>query len=211
MHANREAWRIFCKVMLKHFKRGNWHHRPSPVIAWRMAMAARWICLGCPAGREPRFYKKALRLYALMAALVLLALPAYAQEVATSDRVEICSVVGGQTYSQRHRHTSRWMKAEVYRKAGVDPEMIHARDSYHRPVYEVDHIVPLAAGGADTLANLVLQPGTGMWNYHVKDELEAEAKRRICSKGADPIDVQKWFIGDWREAYKQVFGTPIAQ
>ncbi len=57
IHANREAWRVFWSVMLKHFKRGNWHHRPEFVIAWRCAMAARWICLGCPIGRQPRYLK----------------------------------------------------------------------------------------------------------------------------------------------------------
>ncbi len=55
MHADREAWRIFWRVLLKHLKRGNWHPRPNPVIAWRCAMAGRWICRGCPAGKAPRY------------------------------------------------------------------------------------------------------------------------------------------------------------
>lgn len=62
-HANREAWRAWCGVMFKHWKRGNWHHRPSPIIAWRAAMATRWICLGCPMTRIPG-YPQRMRGYA---------------------------------------------------------------------------------------------------------------------------------------------------
>jgi hypothetical protein len=57
-HANRVAWRIFWAVLLKHWKRGNWHHRPELYIAWRAAVSGRWICLGCPMDRVPRWLKR---------------------------------------------------------------------------------------------------------------------------------------------------------
>lgn len=57
-YANRVAWSVWRGVMFKHWRRGNWHHRPEPIIAWRTAMAARWICLGCPSRKDPRYLRR---------------------------------------------------------------------------------------------------------------------------------------------------------
>ncbi len=47
-HENAEALRVFWSVLSKHWKRGNWHHRPQPWIALKMALCARMICKGPP-------------------------------------------------------------------------------------------------------------------------------------------------------------------
>jgi hypothetical protein len=49
--------RGFARVLLRHC-RLLWHHRPEPVIAWRMAVATRWICRGCPMNRVPRYLRR---------------------------------------------------------------------------------------------------------------------------------------------------------
>lgn len=60
-YANAEARRIFFGVLLKHLRRGNLYPLPEPIIAWRCATTARWICLGCPPGKQPRYLKHIVR------------------------------------------------------------------------------------------------------------------------------------------------------
>lgn len=43
---------------------------------------------------------------------------------------------------------------------------------------EMDHLVPLAIGGANTAANLWPQPAP---DYGIKDRLENELQRRVCA------------------------------
>lgn len=56
--------------------------------------------------------------------------------------------------------------------------------------YEVDHIIPLELGGADTEKNLRPQAGNRNLNgydasYHVKDQLENELHTRVCAGRLD--------------------------
>lgn len=54
-HPNKEALRIFYQMLTKHYKRGNWHHKPQPILAYRLALSARWICNRCPMNKIPRY------------------------------------------------------------------------------------------------------------------------------------------------------------
>jgi hypothetical protein len=99
------------------------------------------------------------------------------------------------------RLTTPAMKRKAYRTAGLSPT------SPGCPC-EVDHIVPLAAGGADSLANLQIQSYSGRWNAHMKDALEALSKELICKHKVTPAEAQSWFLGDWRPYYIQYFGAP---
>jgi hypothetical protein len=46
---------------------------------------------------------------------------------------------------------------------------------------EVDHLCSIENGGANTLANLWIEPYAGIrWNAHVKDVLENRLHKRIC-------------------------------
>jgi hypothetical protein len=70
------------------------------------------------------------------------------------------------------------------------------------PLYEVDHLIPLCLGGADTLSNLWPQSlhGSG-WNAIDKDRLEKCACKLACS-GTVPQKVLADSISrNWMNAY----------
>lgn len=122
--------------------------------------------------------------YRAVFVLLMVAAPAYAQEIASTDVLEVCASDGrgGSAYSRAHR---------VVRRHGIRG-------------YELDHIVPLCLGGADTDANVRPQP---LDEARVKDRLETHACRQVCAGRVTLATAQAWFTGDWRAAYREQFGT----
>lgn len=122
--------------------------------------------------------------YHVVVGLLLLAAPACAQEIASTDVREVCASDGrgGSAYSRAHR---------VVRRHGIRG-------------YELDHIVPLCLGGADTDANVRPQP---LDEARVKDRLEAHACRSVCAGRVTLATAQAWFTADWRAAYRAQFGA----
>lgn len=76
-------------------------------------------------------------------------------------------------YARKARHVTEAEKREVFRLAGIP--------AIHRPLYEVDHIVPLALGGSNDLENLQAQPWEGPDGAHLKDRVEAWGYRQVCA------------------------------
>jgi hypothetical protein len=82
--------------------------------------------------------------------------------------------------------------------------------------YEEDHLISLQLGGsADDEGNLWPEHYSGKWGARVKDTLEGELNRRICSDASDPDHItlkegQDAISKDWKAAYaKYVCGrTP---
>src|SRR6266699_1110250 len=118
-------------------------------------------------------------------AVICAALPAFAEDlqtrpdpertpglVASTDQADVCGRVDGLTYSQRHRETTQEMKNAVYAAYGINKA---GRD------FEVDHRVPLCAGGADDEKNLWPQEGWQHPSFHDKDRLETFVCRAICT------------------------------
>lgn len=76
--------------------------------------------------------------------------------------------------------------------------------------YELDHRVPLEAGGAPSdPRNLWLESYLGPWNAHMKDKLETYARRQVCS-GRMTLDAARamFLAPDWRVEYVKAFGQP---
>lgn len=117
--------------------------------------------------------------------------------IASTDKADICGFSEGLSYSKRHRHTPPELKREIRQRDGCVPPS------------EVDHMVPLALGGADTRENLWCQPGTGTWNYHKKDRLEVTLWEDVCHRHNVSLeDAQAAFTGpDWRIPYCHLFGA----
>ena len=119
--------------------------------------------------------------------------------VADTDQSVVCGVVGGKTYSKRHRQTSAELKAKV-------------RAEYHqRRCGEIDHRLPLALGGADALGNLWCQPAApAPWTYKVKDKLEEHVWEAVCKRHTMTLQQgQAVFLApDWRVEYRKVLGAP---
>lgn len=121
--------------------------------------------------------------------------------IATTDRAEICGVVGGLTYTKRHRVWEH--RDETMIRYGVPPS--------DRRQYEDDDLVPVDAGGNNAdpknhwaeVNNRNAPDGLG---YEAKDWLDAYAKTAICRLNIPVATVQGWFLGDWRVAYRRLRG-----
>lgn len=114
--------------------------------------------------------------------------------VASIDQAEVCGYVGGLSYSKRHRQTTAAMKRTVRWMYG----------NRGRFVGEIDHRIPLAIGGADTLENLWPEPAPG---YRCKDRLEAFAWRAVCRSRSMPLsEAQAIFLTDWRIGFAKYIG-----
>ena len=127
--------------------------------------------------------------------------------VASTDQTDVCGYVGGLSYSKRHRQTPTGLKALIRKRYGQTDNHGDA---------EIDHRVPLALGGEDSVYNLFWEPGDGQgytWTYHLKDRLEVLLWHRVCREHSMPLaDAQAVFLApDWRLYYCQyVGGAPCA-
>jgi hypothetical protein len=79
--------------------------------------------------------------------------------------------------------------------------------------HEIDHMVPLAIGGADDVKNLWCQPEANPWDgedygYHTKDRLEAFLARKVKAATITPRDAQSCILVDWVDCYQRYFGAP---
>ena len=74
--------------------------------------------------------------------------------------------------------------------------------------YELDHLIPLALGGAPAdQRNLWLEPWTGPMNATDKDALEFVLWRLVCRHEVTLRTAQKAIAGNWIEAYRR-YATP---
>jgi hypothetical protein len=120
--------------------------------------------------------------------------------VASTDEAEVCGVVDGKTYSQRHRQTTAAMKAEVFKRYGIEKD---GRE------FEIDHRLELSLGGADDVRNLWPQEGMTHPSFHDKDRLESRVWRMVCKKHSMSLaDAQAIFLGDWIAGYQKMFSEP---
>lgn len=103
-------------------------------------------------------------------------------------------------YTKSVRHTSAALKASIYAEYKVDKKKVHA---------EVDHRIPLTAGGADVKANLWVQDyDSHPFNAHLKDKLEVFIGHAICRRTMTLKQGQAIFLGDWTASYVRYFGRP---
>jgi hypothetical protein len=88
------------------------------------------------------------------------------------------------------------IKRKLLREQGIPPSNISE--------FELDHVVPLALGGAPrSPANLKLQPWEGPDGAKKKDRIEVKLQCLVCS-GQVPLSVAQREIGeDWQAAYRK--------
>jgi hypothetical protein len=145
-------------------------------------------------------------------ALLLVASPAFADSTVVPDPTltpgavrstnigEICS-----TSTRKLRHWSRGRDDRIMREYGLAPGA--------HPQFEVDHLIPLCLGGADSDANLWPEPRRliePIWNAERKDELEARMCSLACSGEIDVGEAQRAVADDWTEAHERLVGEPRA-
>lgn len=89
---------------------------------------------------------------------------------------------------KHERHTSTAQKRAVFLKAGVP------YDKAHRPLYVVDHVVPLELSGLDDVSNMQLQTKA---DGHAKDLVENFLARCVCHEET-PLAVAQRAVVAWR-------------
>lgn len=108
-------------------------------------------------------------------------------------QAEVCAVRWG---TDSRKVTVR-MRRQVFEWYGVP----QAR----RKDYEVDHLIPRSAGGADDVRNLWPQPWVP-W-ARLKDRLETRLHKRVCiTRDLSLEAAQAVFRGDWRDGYERYIG-----
>jgi len=116
--------------------------------------------------------------------------------VLTTDAAKICQP----GYSREVRHTPGALKHQVYVEYGIDKDTGH---------YEIDHLIPLGIGGADSRENLWPESrDTKPWNAVVKDRLENYLHGEVCSGHFTVADAQIAIQSNWIAAYRKYLGEP---
>ncbi len=105
------------------------------------------------------------------------------------------------------RYVTSVMKRRTFHNYGFtgykDPKCIPDKNGRS---CEIDHKIPRALGGADSMKNIWPQPFGGEWNAHDKDRLEVRLHRRVCKTKDMELQVARdCIVKDWIECYKEQF------
>jgi hypothetical protein len=92
-------------------------------------------------------------------------------------------------YSATVRHVPESVKERVYRAYGIR--------AHRQGRYEIDHLVPLAAGGSNSIANLFPEAARPRPGFHEKDRLEVAVRHAVCDRGARLRSLQRRIARDW--------------
>ena len=116
---------------------------------------------------------------------------------------EICN----HGYSKHVRKVPEGLKRTVFAEYGVPGNHEGACGATEEGC-EVDHLISLELGGSNDIKNLWPEPyGGSQWNAHVKDRLENELHRRVCSGSMALEEAQAMIAKDWIAAYRVLFRT----
>lgn len=101
----------------------------------------------------------------------------------------------------RDKLTSAAAKRRVYLWYGITPPKGNAGPNQ---VCELDHVVDLASGGADSLDNLWPECGdpkvpVGEREFKIKDRFAEHDVMRLIKAGADLADIQRRIAADWTQ------------
>jgi hypothetical protein len=115
--------------------------------------------------------------------------------VRTTNTKQVCS-----TTTKQFRNTTEAMKKQACAeyKIAACPKA---------KVMEIDHLISLELGGADEVANLWPQLATypdGSPGFHVKDKLENDLHRLVCTGRMKLTDAQECIRTDWIACAKKV-------
>jgi hypothetical protein len=101
-------------------------------------------------------------------------------------------------------HTSQVRNVSESEKHAVEQEY-GLRPRPYGSSLEIDHIVPLALGGSNAIANLYPERA----GYHVKDRLEDRLAALVCGGRIDLMTARRQIAANWEKLYRRVFGrTP---
>jgi hypothetical protein len=70
--------------------------------------------------------------------------------------------------------------------------------------YEVDHLVPLEAGGSNDIANLWPEAAEPRPGFHEKDQVENHLHDQVCAGRMNLLDAQRAIATDWLQVYRRI-------
>lgn len=163
--------------------------------------------------RDSRRLKRVI-LFCVVAASVMLAVPAFAQEahygkdgpavlpdtkispgdVAITDKSKLCPHAN----TKARRHVTKSEKVKVCAEYGIPASKCNGKN------YEIDHIVSLELGGSNSVANLFPQPWWPHPAAHDKDKLENWTHKQVCDGKMSLSDAQQGIATDWFKLYQQM-------
>jgi hypothetical protein len=105
-------------------------------------------------------------------------------------------------YLKRAPNVEQSLKDDVYAE--------YAIASPQRGEYEIDHLIPLALGGAESIDNLWPEPANNpnSHGFRVKDRLENRLHARVCSRRMTLRAAQRAIQTNWVLAYKRFATQP---
>lgn len=106
--------------------------------------------------------------------------------------VEVIRNPAWRTACVRNGATTPTRKRSVYASYGVKPSK----------TCEIDHLVSIEIGGADTLDNLWPQCGGSPYWFRIKDVVENALAREVQSGKSNLRDVQRGIATDWSQFVK---------
>lgn len=112
--------------------------------------------------------------------------------IRTTDSKDVCSGVSTKNY----RHTTEAEKKLVYQQYGA----------VKKPgvCCEVDHLISLELGGADTVKNLWPEPYLPKPGAHEKDLVENYLHKQVCTGKITLQQAQERISTDWYAVYQEM-------
>ncbi len=107
-------------------------------------------------------------------------------------------------YTQTVRNVSTKLRKQVYQEYGIPYPM-------PRGSFEVDHLIPLALGGNNDIANLFPEAAEPTPGFREKDIVEVYLQEQVCSGKADLKVAQKQIAEDWTAIYNNLSPEDIAR
>lgn len=107
-------------------------------------------------------------------------------------------------YTKTVRSVSAKMHEQVFAEYGIAYPQPHGS-------YEVDHLIPLAIGGSNDVANLFPEAAEPRPGFREKDLVEVYLQEEVCAGRADLSSAQKAIARDWLSIYKNLSPETIAR
>lgn len=106
-------------------------------------------------------------------------------------------------YTKTVRDVSTKLRKEVFAEYNI---------AYPEPYgsYEVDHLIPLAIGGSNDIANLFPEAASPKPGFREKDLVEVFLQGEVCAGRADLKVAQAAIANDWMSIYEKLTPETIA-